>query len=79
MIGVPSVTFDCTMTAPPKTFCVQVASAATATASVMTPESVRTPATPAISLPSAVEAISTAAGDFSATSAASTSALGRTT
>src|SRR5664280_2692964 len=78
-IGVPACTVDCTMVEPPKIDCVATRSAETATASVMIPDPVLTAVRPAISLPSMEEAASTAAGDFSATSWASTSALGATT
>ena len=78
MIGVPCDTLDFTMTEPPKIDCVAVKSASIPTASVTTPESTLTASRPATSLPSAVEGISTAAGDFSATSLASTSAFGAT-
>ena len=77
-IGVPAVTFECTTVEPPNTDCVAVSEASMSTASVMTPESVRTARRPAASLPSAVEAISTAVGAFSATSCARTSAFGAT-
>ena len=77
-MGVPLVTLECTTVEPPNTLWVATRSADTATASVMTPEFVRTARRPAASFPSAVEATSTAVGDFSATSCASTSALGAT-
>jgi hypothetical protein len=79
MIGVPLVTFDCTMVEPPKIDCVATRSALTPTASVITPLSGLDRQRPAISLPSAVEVMSTAAGDFSVTSCASSSAFGATT
>jgi len=78
MMGVPLVTFDWTTVDPPKTLCVQVPSAAIPTASVMMPESVRTASRAAASLPSAVEATSTAAGARSATNWAKACAAGTT-
>ena len=52
-IGVPRVTEEWTTVLPPNTDCVATSSALTATASVMTPLSVRTASRPATSLPSA--------------------------
>ncbi len=78
MIGVPTGTFDFTTVAPPNTDCVAVPSAATSTASVMMPEPDLMARRAATSLPSAVLATRTAAGDLSATSLARTSALGAT-
>ena len=82
MIGVPFVTRECTVIAPPKFGCsasgAPSSPAVTLTASVSTPEFVLTASRPAISLPSVVPATSTAAGAFSATSCASSSAAGAT-
>src|SRR5215470_12287724 len=78
-IGIPARTRDCTMMAPPKIDCSATSPSSRPTASVSTPDPVLTASRPAISRPSAVLATSTAAGDFSATSAASSSALGATT
>ena len=83
MIGVPVFTVEWTVTAPPKFGCSRhrraVAPAVTSTASVSTPDPVLTASRPAISLPSVVPAISTAAGDADPTSEASSSAAGATT
>ena len=82
MTGVPFVTRECTVIAPPKFGCSTAgappAPAVTLTASVSTPEFVLTASRPAISLPSVVPATSTAAGDLAATSCASSSAAGAT-
>jgi len=59
-------------------FCVAMAPAAMSTASVMMPLPVLTATRAATSLPSAVLATSTAAGDAVAMSCASTSAFGAT-
>jgi hypothetical protein len=75
-IGVPVDTRDVTNTLPPNTDWSAIRSGLTPTASVITPDLVFTASRPATSLPSAVEASSTAAGPRSATSDASTSALG---
>jgi hypothetical protein len=79
MIGVPLVTFACTIVEPPKIDWVATRSALTPTASVITPLSALIARRPAISLPSALEVMSTAAGDFSVMSCASSSAFGATT
>ncbi len=77
-IGRPRVTLDVTIVEPAKTTWVAVPSAATSTASVSRPLSSFTASRPAISLPSWVEASSTAAGWADRTSSASTVALGAT-
>ena len=64
MIGVPVVTFECTMVEPPKMDWVATKSSEIPTASVITPLLILIASRPAISLPSAVEVINTAAGDF---------------
>ena len=83
MIGVPFFTVECTVIAPPKfgwsASGAPSVPAVTSTASVSTPDPVLTASRPAISLPSVVPAISTAAGDADATSEASSSAAGATT
>src|SRR6201996_3042710 len=83
MIGVPALATECTVIAPPKFGCSATGApsgpAVTLTASVSTPEPVLTASRPAISLPSVVPAISTAAGDTEATREASSSAAGATT
>ncbi len=82
MIGVPEVTVECTTVAPPKIDCSATSvppSADSPVASVRTPELVLIARRPATSLPCAVAATSTAAGDCSATSLASSSATGATT
>ena len=68
MIGVPVVTVERTIVPPPKTCCSAVTppSAVTSIASVISPEPVLSASRPAISLPSALEATSTAAGELSA-------------
>ncbi len=71
MIGVPVVTVERTTVEPPNTGCSAVMdapSAVTSVASVSTPEPVLMASRAAISLPSAPEASSTAAGLLSATS-----------
>ena len=82
MTGVPLVTLECTVIAPPKFGCSTAGApsspAVTPVASVRIPEFVLTASRPAISLPSVVPATSTATGDFSATSCASSSAAGAT-
>ena len=65
--------------APPKIDCSATRPSPRLTASVISPEPVFTASLAAISRPSAVLATSTAAGDLSATRAASSSALGATT
>ncbi len=82
MIGVPFLTVECTVIEPPKFGCCAngpLSPEVTSTASVSTPDPVLTASRPAISLPSVVPAISTATGDFSPTSCASSSAAGATT
>ena len=79
MIGVPVRTLDWTVIAPPKIDCSPTRPSASPVTSVRTPEPVLTASRPATSRPSEVAATSTAAGDFSATSCASSSALGATT
>ena len=76
MIGAPVATFDCTMVEPPKIDWVATKPSATPTASVMMPLPVLMAVRAATSLPSGLDATSTAAGHFSAISAASTSARG---
>jgi hypothetical protein len=76
MIGVPVATLDCTTTLPPKTGCSAVRSGRTPTASVISPLPVLMARRAATSLPSALLGSSTAAGALSATSRASTAALG---
>ena len=81
MIGVPLVTVARDGVAPAKTDCVVCTPSGpawTSTASVIRPEAVLIARRAAISLPSAEEAISTAAGEAAATSWASSSALGAT-
>src|SRR5262249_44127858 len=81
-IGMPVVTLDFTMIAPPKMDCSATGvppSSARSTASVSTPELILTASLPAPSLPSGVDGTSTAAGEAWATSAASTSAAGAAT
>ena len=78
MIGVPLVTLACTVKLPAKTDWVVTPPSATSTASVIRPDSVLTARRAAISLPSAVEVTSTAAGEAESTSWARTSALGVT-
>ena len=79
-IGVPRLTRECTIVAPPKMDCSATgfpsSPSVRSTASVSTPESVLTAARQAISLPSAVPASRTSAGDFSWTSWASSAAVG---
>ncbi len=74
------MTAECTIVAPPKTDCsatiLPPSPAASPTASVSRPEFVLTASRPATSLFCPVLASSTAAGDFSATSNASSSASG---
>ncbi len=82
-IGVPRVTREWTTVEPPKMDCSATGPAPSAgvrsTASVISPEFVLTASLPAISLPSGVPATSTSAGAFSATSWASSAAVGATT
>ena len=82
-MGVPRVTREWTIVAPPKIDCsatgLPSAPGVRSTASVSSPEPVLTASLAAISLPSAVPATSTSAGDFSRTSWASSSAAGATT
>ncbi len=78
-MGVPTATLDWTMMAPPKMDCSATRPSSRPTASVISPEPVLTASRAATSRPSAVLATSTAAGDFSATRAASSSALGAAT
>ena len=66
------------MTAPAKATWVAVPSAAISVTSVRKPLPVLTARRAAISLPSGEDGMTTAAGDFSATSWASTSAFGAT-
>jgi len=78
MIGRPLVTFDVTIVEPANTTWVAVPSAATSTASVSSPLSSFTASRPAISLPSCVEASSTAAGCTRRTRSATAVAFGAT-
>src|SRR5215831_16966763 len=78
MTGTPLLTFDCTVTAPPKMLCTTLASGFTVTASVSTPLPILKANLAATSLCSGVEETSTAAGDACATTEASTSAFGAT-
>ncbi len=81
MIGVPLVTFACTVKLPANTDWVVTgppSPGCTSTASVIRPESVLTARRAAISLPSPAEGTSTAAGEVFSTSWASTSAFGAT-
>ena len=83
MTGVPVLTAECTIVAPPKTDCSATiwpsSPAVSPTASASRPEFVLTASRPATSLFCPVEASSTAAGDFCATSEASSSASGAAT
>ena len=74
----PVVTLECTIVAPANATWVAVPSAAISVTSVRNPLPVLMASRPAISLPSGEDGITTAAGDFSWTSCASTSALGAT-
>ncbi len=81
MIGVPWVTLACTVYEPANTDCVVTgppSPACTSTASVISPDEVLIDSRAAISLPSALDGMSTAAGEVCSTSWASTSALGAT-
>ena len=78
MIETGVVTFALTDMPPAKIDWVTDPSASTSTASVSRPLPVFSARRPATSLPSELEASSTATGDFSATSCASNSALGAT-
>ena len=81
-MGVPRLTRAWTMVPPPKFDCSATGPSSPgcrSTASVSTPESILTARRPATSLPWAVPASSTSAGDFSLTSWASSSAAGATT
>jgi hypothetical protein len=81
-IGVPRLTREWTMVAPPKMDCSATGPSSPgcrSTASVSTPESILTASRPATSLPWAVPATSTSAGDFSRTSWASSSTAGAVT
>jgi hypothetical protein len=84
MSGVPEVTVAVTVWLPANTDCVVTGEASpssggcTSTASVMSPDPVRTATRAAISRASGVAGNSTAAGDVWCTSAASASALGAT-
>lgn len=71
------MTFECTITWPAKAIWVAVPSAAISVTSVRKPLPVLM-AGQATSLPSGDDGMMMAAGDFSATSVASTSALGAT-
>lgn len=75
--GTPVPIFDCTVIAPPKICCV-APSPSTATALVSTPEPILNASRAATSLFSAVDGISTAAGDECPTTAARASAFGAT-
>jgi len=75
---VPTVTLECTIVAPAKATWVAVPSGAISVTSVRKPLPVLMASRPATSLPSGEEGMTTAAGDLSATSCASTSALGAT-
>ena len=77
-IGVPAVTFEWTITEPANATWVAVPSAAISVTSVRKPLPILIARRAAISLPSGEEGMTTAAGDFSCTSWASTSALGAT-
>ena len=74
----PVVTFECTITEPANATWVAVPSAAISVTSVRKPEPVLIASRAAISLPSGEDGMTTAAGDFSPTSCASTSAFGAT-
>ncbi len=82
-IGVPVLTAECTTVAPPNTDCSATifppSWLARPTASQSIPELVLTASRPATSLFCPVEASSTAAGDVSVTSEASSSASGAVT
>ena len=81
MMGVPRVIRDRTLYEPAKTDWVVTgppSPASTSTASVISPDEVLIDRRPAISLPSVLDGISTAAGEVCSTSCASTSALGAT-
>ncbi len=80
--GVPFRTVACTVTAPPKFWCVPTGDPSPAARSVTSariPDPVLTASRAAVSLDSFVPATSTAAGDFSFTSFASSSAAGAVT
>ena len=82
MIGVPLVTFACTVKLPANTLCVVTGEppspAWTSTASVISPEPVLTARRAATSLPSPPDGISTVPGEVFSTSWASASAFGAT-
>jgi hypothetical protein len=78
MIGMPAATLDDTTTAPPKIGCSATRSAVTPTASVIRPLPILMASRAPTSLPSTLLGSSTAAGDLSATSCASTAAFGPT-
>ena len=81
-IGVPVLTAECTIVAPPNTDCsatILPSWLTRPTASQSIPELVLTASRPATSLFCPVEASSTAAGDVSVTSEASSSASGAVT
>ena len=81
MIGVPRTTWLCTVQLPARTDCVATgppSPAVTSTASVTIPESRRTAARAAISVPSGPAVTSTAAGDDRRTTATSASTFGAT-
>src|SRR5919107_5780731 len=77
-MGVPVVTRECTTVAPANATWVAVPSAAISVTSVRKPLPVLTASRAAISLPSAEDGMTTAAGCTDCTSEASTSALGAT-
>ena len=74
--GTSALTLASTVNAPPKIECTPVPSALTSTTSDSTPEPIRAASRPAISLPSAEAASSTAAGLALSTSDPSTSTNG---
>ena len=76
--GMPRETFDFTIVEPANATWVAVPSASRATTSMSTPLSRRTASRPAISLPSCVDGMMTAAGETSLTSFSSTATFGVT-
>ena len=76
MTGTSALTLASTVNAPPKMECTAVPSERMSTTSESTPEPIRAASRPAISLPSAVAGISTAAGPADSTSFSSTSTNG---
>jgi hypothetical protein len=76
--GMPLVILDRTTNAPPNTDWVATPSASRSTTSASRPEPVRRASRPAISLPSGLAEISTAAGETRPASAARTSTFGLT-